>query len=99
MKEKLVALYNHLKEQGLTPERERKILVELHDEGTHDLPDEGLSADDSGPATAPRPAKSFYAYSDIFDLQAITALETTHTSQPLCTEASVMSSPNFKARS
>ena len=73
MNEKLLALYNQLKEQGLTPEREEKILAELHDEGTHDLPDDGAA--DGG---SQGPVKSLYAYSDIFDLQAIAALETTH---------------------
>jgi len=78
MDAKRVKLYNQLKEQGLTPEQEQKILVELHDEGTHDLPDEGLAAGDSGSAKVSRPNKSVYAYSDIFDLQAIAAIQSTH---------------------
>ncbi|MBU0996041.1 MAG: DUF444 family protein [Proteobacteria bacterium] len=38
MNKKLKALYKEIKERGLTPDREKRILAEMDHEGTHDLP-------------------------------------------------------------
>ena len=39
MDPKRLKLYDEIKKRGLTAERDQKILSELYDEGTHDLPD------------------------------------------------------------
>ena len=75
MDSKLVEIYEKLKEEGLSAEQEKKILAELNDDGSHDLPD--ASADGAG-GIGPV-ARQIYSYNDLFDLQAIAALETTHT--------------------
>jgi uncharacterized sporulation protein YeaH/YhbH (DUF444 family) len=74
MDPKLVELYERLKEKGLTPAQERKILAELNDDGSHDLPDASAGGE-GGIGPVPR---QFYSYNDLFDLQAMAALETTH---------------------
>lgn len=78
MDQKRVKFYNKLKEEGLTPEREKKILSELHDEGTHDLPDDVSPSEFTGrKAFGPY---SIYGYNDLNALQAFTALESTYNS-------------------
>jgi uncharacterized sporulation protein YeaH/YhbH (DUF444 family) len=74
MNSKLVQIYEKLKEGGLTAEQEQKILAELNDDGSHDLRD--ASADGAG-GIGPV-ARQIYSYNDLFHLQAIAALETTH---------------------
>ena len=74
MNSKLVKIYEKLKQEGLSAEREEKILAELNHEGTHDLPDATVDGDGGiGPVS-----RQIYSYNDLFDLQAIAALETTH---------------------
>ena len=75
MDSKLVKLYEQLKKDGLTPEQEEKIKLELNDDGSHDLPD----AWQDGAGGIGSVSRQIYGYSDLFDLQAIAALETTHT--------------------
>jgi len=73
MKTKLQNLYEDLKQKGLTDVRERKILAELNDEGSH-----GLPRDDLGAGTHDGSAlrfKPLYAYHDLLDLQGITAMQ------------------------
>jgi len=70
MKTKATHLYRQLKKRGLSPEREQKILLELNDSGTHDLPAAG-----GGTFSALR--QSCYEYHDLLDLQAMTALQFT----------------------
>jgi uncharacterized sporulation protein YeaH/YhbH (DUF444 family) len=72
---KLVKIYEKLKQEGLSAEQEKKILAELNDDGSHGLPD--ASADDAG-GIGPV-SRQIYSYNDLFDLQAIAALDTTHT--------------------
>ena len=74
MDPKLAKLYKQLKQKGLTAEQEQKILAEINYDGSHDLPDAaGGGGGDIGPV-----ARQIYGYNDLFDLQAIAALETTH---------------------
>jgi uncharacterized sporulation protein YeaH/YhbH (DUF444 family) len=74
MDPKLAKLYERLKEGGLTDEQEQKILAEINAGGSHDLPDTSAGgAGDIGPV-----ARQIYGCSDLFHLQAIAALETTH---------------------
>ena len=75
MNPKLKELYHKLKEQGLTPEREEKILAELNDTGSHDLPDVGAPEDTEG--ALPRTIQNVYAYHDLLDLQGMTAMRST----------------------
>jgi uncharacterized sporulation protein YeaH/YhbH (DUF444 family) len=63
-------LYNKIKQRGLTPEQDQKILSELHDEHTHDLPDPS--------PTFYHASNSIYAYNDLSSLQGITALQSTY---------------------
>jgi uncharacterized sporulation protein YeaH/YhbH (DUF444 family) len=75
MNNRLLNLFNKKKQEGLTLEQEQKILAELKDDGSHDLPDASAGGEGGiGPV-----ARQFYSYNDLFDLQAIAALETTHT--------------------
>ncbi|MBT8374794.1 MAG: hypothetical protein KJN80_07780, partial [Deltaproteobacteria bacterium] len=74
MDQKRVKFYNKLKEEGLTPEREKKILSELYDKGTHDLPDDALSSESTGTKVP----YSIYEYHDLNVLQAFTALQSTY---------------------
>jgi len=74
MDPKLVELYERLKEKGLTPEQERKILAELQAGDTHDLPETG----EAGSSKSFRKFQNIYNYDDLSFLQAITALQSTH---------------------
>jgi uncharacterized sporulation protein YeaH/YhbH (DUF444 family) len=78
MDPKLTSFYNRLKEKGLTPEREEKILSELHDESTHDLPDDAATSESSGLKNFFHVPYSIYEYNDLDVLQAITALQSTY---------------------
>ena len=78
MDPKRIKLYNRLKEEGLTPEREEKILSELHDESTHDLPDAAATSESSGIKTFFHVPYSIYEYNDLDVLQAFTALQSTY---------------------
>ncbi|MGD8493046.1 MAG: hypothetical protein PVH44_05535, partial [Desulfobacterales bacterium] len=67
-------LYERLKEKGLTPEQEGKILAELEAAGTHHLPASGQA----GSFKSFRKFQNIYNYDDLTFLQGITALQTTH---------------------
>ncbi len=65
---KLLKYFNELKEKGLSPEQEEKILLELYDKGSHDIivkppggpdPEDGLSSSF---------LKSLYEYNDFVQL-------------------------------
>ena len=74
MNSKLVKIYEKLKQDGLTAEQEQKILAELNADGSHDLPDAASGGQGGlGPVS-----RQIYRYNDLFDLQAIASLETTH---------------------
>ncbi|MDM8550016.1 DUF444 family protein [Desulfobacterales bacterium HSG2] len=68
MDPKLLKFYNEVKARGLTPEQEENILSELHDEGTHDIPD---SAPDAKSKTFSHSRDSVYAYDDLSVLQSM----------------------------
>ena len=74
MNPRRVEIYKKLKKDGLTAEQEHKVLAELNDDATHDLPDATPGGDRGiGPVS-----KNLYAYNDLFDLQAVAALQSTH---------------------
>jgi uncharacterized sporulation protein YeaH/YhbH (DUF444 family) len=78
MDSKLAKLYQRLKKDGLTPDQEQKILLELNDDATHEVPGEASNeavTEDDGVIPV---SKNIYAYNDLFDLQAISALQSTH---------------------
>jgi uncharacterized sporulation protein YeaH/YhbH (DUF444 family) len=75
MDSKLSKLYQQLKAQGLTPEQEEKIHLELDFEGNHSLPgDSGSGTGDDGSALT---FQDIYAYHDLLDLQGMTAMRST----------------------
>ena len=74
MDPKLLVLYKQLKEEGLTPEQERKILAELNTGCSHTLPDDGRP----GSYKSFRKWQNIYNYQDLSFLQGITALQSTH---------------------
>lgn len=67
MKENRYDLYERLKERGLTPDQEERILAELKDDGVHDLPQE----EGAGAADGPPPSERIYDYDDIGFLQSM----------------------------
>jgi len=70
MDPKRLALYDKIKARGLTPEQDQKILMELGDDRTHDF-----AESDGGTSRAAfsRVYEAVYAYSDLLDLQAFMA--------------------------
>ncbi len=75
MDSKSIKIYQQLKKEGLTPEQEQKILLELNDTGSHDLPEAtspGAETETSSPAF-----QNVYAYHDLLDLQGMTAMRGT----------------------
>ncbi len=78
MDPKRIKFYNRLKEEGLTPEREEKIISELYDESTHDLPDDAATSESAGTNTFFHVPYSIYEYNDLDVLQAFTALQNTY---------------------
>ena len=75
MESNLIDLYNKLKKNGLTPEQDKKIQLELNDKGTHDLPDVDSSEEGknySGPIL-----RDIYAFHDLTDLQGMAAMQST----------------------
>jgi len=73
MDQHLIKLYNKLKQEGLSPGREQKILAEVNESGSHDLPD----ADSTGKGAGSLSVRDFYAFHDLFDLQGISAMQST----------------------
>jgi uncharacterized sporulation protein YeaH/YhbH (DUF444 family) len=75
MDSKLEDLYQRLKRDGLSPEREQKILAELNDTGSHEIPEADTARD--GKTMVSQAAQNVYAYQDLLDLQGITAMQST----------------------
>ena len=73
MKTKSIQLYRELKKKGLSAEREQKILLELNDPASHELPADDPAAG-AGPGVFPR-QDSVYAYHDLLDLQAMSVMQ------------------------
>ena len=71
----LIKLYKKLKKDGLTGRQEEKIRLELEYEGSHGLPADDLPAiaKDGSALTL----RKIYAYHDLLDLQAMTAMRST----------------------
>ncbi len=65
MKPKLIRLYNRLKKNGLTPEQDQKIRLELDFTGTHDLPEDNSSG--TGSAELKSAWRNIYAFHDLID--------------------------------
>ena len=78
MNSKLEELYEEIKKGGLTPEQEQKILLELNDDTSHDVPEEASDIAATGDDGVIAASKNIYTYNDLFDLQAISALQSTH---------------------
>ena len=68
MDQKRLQLYEELKKRGLTSEQEQKIRLELHDEGSHDIPEPSLDTED-----ALFELETIYAYHDLEFLQKMPA--------------------------
>jgi uncharacterized sporulation protein YeaH/YhbH (DUF444 family) len=73
-----LTLYDEIKKRGLTTERDQKILSELYDEGTHDLPDALRDTGRAGIETFSPAPDSIYAYNDLSSLQGMAALRSTY---------------------
>ena len=73
MNSKLHNLYKKFEKQGLTSDQELKILAELNDEASHDIPDIESLPDGNGAGF--QAAQNLYAYHDLLDLQGITAMQ------------------------
>ena len=75
---RLVEIYEKLRQEGLTAAQEKKILSEINDDARHDLPDVATGGDNGAKEGIGPVSKHIYSYTDLFDLQAISALESTH---------------------
>ena len=75
MDQKLIKLYEALKQEGLSEEQEEKIQLELEYEGSHGLP--GGEGEDTGKGGTGLTAQDIYAYHDLLDLQGMTAMRST----------------------
>ncbi len=69
MNPKLLKIYNELKERGMTPDQEKKILAELNFEGSHDIPE----THDSREETFSPVPDNIYEYNDLSVLQSMSA--------------------------
>lgn len=74
---KLDKYYRELKTRGLTPDREEKVLSELQDRGSHDIPLDSKKLP-GGTGQAP---KSVYDWNDLATLQAISSPSYSYTMQ------------------
>jgi uncharacterized sporulation protein YeaH/YhbH (DUF444 family) len=74
MDTKLIELYKRLKQRGLTPEQERKVLAELEAADSHGLPETG----EAGSYKSFLKFQNIYNYNDLSFLQGIAALQSTH---------------------
>ncbi len=75
---KLDKYYRELKTRGLPPEQEKKILAELTDRGSHDIPGGIKRSPDTGAGIF---SKSIYDWNDLATLQAISSPSSTYAMQ------------------
>lgn len=75
MDKKRIKLYEEIKKRGLTPEQEQNIKLELYDDRSHDITGLLKKPDAPGTGSLFHAGESVYAYSDLINLQAMTALE------------------------
>jgi len=73
MDSKIKDLYKRLQQEGLTPAREKQILAELNDTGSHAIP--AAESPRDGKETLSQAAQTVYAYHDLLDLQGLTAMQ------------------------
>jgi uncharacterized sporulation protein YeaH/YhbH (DUF444 family) len=73
--------YDEIKERGLTPERDQKLLSELYDEGTHGLLDLSPDTGRAGKAAFSPASGNMYSYNDLSWLQSMTALQSSYTAR------------------
>ncbi|WDN90841.1 uncharacterized protein BuS5_03812 [Desulfosarcina sp. BuS5] len=66
MDPKLLKYFDRIKDRGFTPEREKRILKELHDNRTHDDPGGLQNITSASPSSI-----GFYGYNDLLMLQAL----------------------------
>ena len=78
MDDNRLELYTALKKRGLTPEQEQNIHLELHDDRSHDMVSLSPKPDDATTESLFQARETVYAYSDLINVQAMTALERTY---------------------
>jgi len=78
MHPKEMKYYNKLKAMGLTPEQEQKMLSELHEEGSHHLPDNTISETDPDNKFMIGKLEGIYDYHDLLRLQNMPWPVSTH---------------------
>jgi len=75
MDSKQLKLYKQLKKDGLSPEQEEKIQLELKYEGSHSMPAGEVPG--TGKDGSALTFRKIYAYHDLLDLQGMTAMAST----------------------
>ncbi len=78
MNPKLEKLYEEIKKRGLTAEQEQNILVELHNEGSHDIPDELADTGDTQADEFLFASDKIYEYNDLTFLQSLAPAQSTY---------------------
>ncbi len=82
MDQKLLALYNRLKEEGLTDEQDFKFRLELFDDSEHGhIVPAANKVGVSSYSISPDAAKSIYSFNDLATLQAICSIEIPYVSK------------------
>ena len=81
MNPKLANLYRELKKAGLTPQQEEKILLELNDDRTHDMPTAPGEMVLVTTAEGELRLMSLYDYHDLMVLQALAEPKGSYVSQ------------------
>jgi uncharacterized sporulation protein YeaH/YhbH (DUF444 family) len=76
----LLKLYNERKAKGLSPEQDKRMLLELHMEGNHDPPDESNCTGGTETKRFFHEPPNVYVYSDLSTLQAVPALQSNYVS-------------------
>ena len=79
MDPELLKLYHQLKQRGLTPLQEQKILSELEGDHSHEVSPAVARAQAAASDTFDRASDNIYAYNDPFDLQGLHAPQSTYT--------------------
>ncbi|OQY54872.1 MAG: hypothetical protein B6245_20635 [Desulfobacteraceae bacterium 4572_88] len=76
MNPELQKYYQKLRARGLTPKQEARILLELNDDGSHDLPEP--SPPDADTKEFPRGPDTIYEYNDLSVLQSMPRPQSTY---------------------
>jgi uncharacterized sporulation protein YeaH/YhbH (DUF444 family) len=75
MEDKLEKLYDRLKRRGVTEEQEAKMKAEMAFDGNHGLPEDAVTVGKGADPIVD--VRTFYTYHDLFDLQAVAAMQST----------------------